>query len=91
MTRLAEKKLSKLKRKKQKNSDPEASDDEGNHQEDRKFWEKSTWTPPKNRNAAVEAYLKPVELMHGGSPGPPRERTTFYQANDRPSNNYGPV
>ena len=61
VTRLAEKELSKLKRKKQKNSDPEASDDEGNHQEDRKFWEKSTWTPPKNRNAAVETYLKPVE------------------------------
>ena len=43
--------------------DPEASDDEdeGNHQEDRKFREKSTWTPPKNRDAAIETYLKAVE------------------------------
>ena len=43
--------------------DPEASDDEdeGNHQNDRKFREKSTWTPPKNRDAAIETYLKAVE------------------------------
>lgn len=41
--------------------DPEASEDEGNHQEDRRFREKSRWTPPKNRVAAIESYLKAVE------------------------------
>ena len=43
--------------------DPEANgdEDEGNHQDDIKFREKSTWTPPKNRDAAIETYLKAVE------------------------------
>ena len=43
---------------------------------------------PKKQRCSHGSYLKAI---HGGSTGPPNERTTFYQANDRPSNNYEPV
>ena len=41
--------------------DPEASDDKEYNPDECRFKEKSTWKPPKNRDPALEAYLKAVE------------------------------
>ncbi len=41
--------------------DPDASSEDEYDPEERKFKEKSTWNPPKNRDPALEAYLKAVE------------------------------
>ena len=43
--------------------DPEASEDEEYNPEERRFKEKSTWKPPKNRDTLLEAYLNPTSRM----------------------------